>query len=180
MKLEAKEFDGSSHRRLITETKKDIGLLYLGIDGHYYYEPHNDLGFWSASRLRDVADFLDKINKPFDELVKKDLGVEATPNLILDEIGGFKNTPSEEIGSKVKIKNRGYIYTTYEKMFLELGFKNPGERKNLPSDKKEIIENIVFTIFNVGLHDDGSTKLYAIKDYNGNEYLFSKRGLKFL
>lgn len=180
MKIEAKEFDGSNHRRLIIDSKKDIGLLYLGVDGHYYYEPHNDLGFWSASRLRDVADFLDKINKPFDELVKKDLGVEATTTLILDEIGDFIKITSVEVGSKVKIRNRGYLYSTYAPMFHKLGFKNPEERKTLPAGKKITVENIIFTIFNIGIHEDGATKLYAIRDDEGNEYLFSKGGLKFL
>jgi hypothetical protein len=169
MKLEAKEFDGSSHRRLITETKKDIGLLYLGVDGYRYYEPNNDLGVWTSASLREVADFLDEINKPFDELVKKDLGVEATPNLILDEIGG-----------KVKIWDIGYMYTTYTKMFHKLGFKKPEECKAFPKGKKESLENTIFTIFNIGVHDYSSTKLYAIVDAEGNQYLLSKRGLEFL
>lgn len=164
MKLKAVEFDGSNHRRVVTKTNKDIGLLYLDVDGYYYYEPNDGGGTFASNHLRDIADLLDKINKPFDERVKKDL-------------------MTMKVGSKVLIKDIGEIYSTYDEMFKELGFKDldnsPKEIRNTYPDKKSL-KKVVFIIFAVGKHPLEGIKLYGVRDVKGNEFLFNKKGLKFL
>ena len=71
MKLRAVEFDGSNHKRVLTETGVNIGMLYLDVDGSYYYEPREGGGYFGANNLRDIANLLDEINAPFDRVVKE-------------------------------------------------------------------------------------------------------------
>ena len=71
MKLRAVEFDGSNHRRVITETGVNIGMFYLDVDGSYYYESREGGGYFGAHTLRDIANLLDEINVPYDEQVKE-------------------------------------------------------------------------------------------------------------
>lgn len=81
-----------------------------------------------------------------------------------------------KIGDKVKIKNFGRIYTTYTEMFIKMGFKNPIVPKEI-NDKKEF-EDVEFIVFAKEKHKYEKRKVFGIEDENGNQFLFSKRGIK--
>lgn len=165
MKLKAITLEDSLHKKVITETKKDIGLLLLDIDGYYYYVPNDGGGTFSSNHLRGIADLLDKVNAPFDKKLKK-----------------FFKKDKKVVGGKVRVVNAGHTYTTYNDMFEELGFKNPQERKSITDFYwfEEDLKKVEFTIFNIGTHINQKIKVYAIRDNEGNEFLFRKKGLKFL
>lgn len=50
--------------------KKEIGSFILDVDGSYYFWT-DDCGAWSSYSLELVAEELDRINKPFDDLIKQ-------------------------------------------------------------------------------------------------------------
>jgi hypothetical protein len=55
-----------------TITGKEIGSFQLDSNGFYYFWEKSDLnGCWSAYTLREIADKLDEVNKPFDDSVKE-------------------------------------------------------------------------------------------------------------
>lgn len=91
MKLKAVEFDGSNHRKVVTETGKEIGLFYLDCDGSYYFE--SGLGMHSSYNLRQIADLLDEINKPFEqetiEFFKNIENKEEITDFTIDEFTGI-------------------------------------------------------------------------------------------
>lgn len=51
------------------ENKKHLGYFRLDIDGYYYFEDIPNSGNWSSYALRQIADKLDEINKPYDDKV---------------------------------------------------------------------------------------------------------------
>lgn len=56
-----------------TNTGVDIGVFVMDVDGYYYYWPNRQKdGAWSPWMLRDVADKLDEVNKPWDDIVQAD------------------------------------------------------------------------------------------------------------
>jgi hypothetical protein len=70
--LVLKQNDLGSHY-VYTNTGVDIGVFVMDVDGYYYYWPNrqND-GAWAPWMLRDVADKLDEVNKPWDDIVQTD------------------------------------------------------------------------------------------------------------
>jgi hypothetical protein len=57
---------------LLTETDKELGSFQLDSDGSYYFWENSKLtGCWTGNNLRDIADKLDEVNRPFDEQVKE-------------------------------------------------------------------------------------------------------------
>lgn len=57
--------------RLFADNGKDIGSFQLDSDGFYYFWQDEDLvGCWTAHNLREIADELDKINKPYRNLIE--------------------------------------------------------------------------------------------------------------
>ena len=82
-----------------------------------------------------------------------------------------------KIGDKVKIKKFGHVYTTYIDKFIEMGFKNPDEEKDI---NKSEFRNTIFTIFAKGKHGNYDMNLFGIVDENGNQFLFSRKGLKHI
>jgi hypothetical protein len=52
---------------------KLIGSFVLQDDGYYGYYPNEPSGYWSSYSLRLIADELDKLNKEWDEYIKKNL-----------------------------------------------------------------------------------------------------------
>jgi hypothetical protein len=54
--------------------KKIIGSFVIQDDGYYGYYTTETSGYWSSYALRSIADALDKLNKDWDEQVKKDIG----------------------------------------------------------------------------------------------------------
>ena len=60
------DIEGCLHKRLLTETNKQIGIFYIDVDGYYYFEP-TGTGGYSSYHLREIAEELDKINKPYQD-----------------------------------------------------------------------------------------------------------------
>lgn len=85
-----------------------------------------------------------------------------------------------KIGDKVKIKKFSYIYTTYTDMFKKMGFENPNEPKRIEMKDKHLFKDVIFTIFAKENHADEPRKVFGIKDENGNQFLFGKKGLKLI
>ena len=55
------------------QNMKCIGAFSMDVDGYYYFWSNNDSGCWSSYELRMIADALDKVNKPYDDYIKKNL-----------------------------------------------------------------------------------------------------------
>lgn len=51
------------------KNQKLLGYFRLDIDGYYYFEDIPNSGNWSSYALRQIADKLDEINKPYDDKV---------------------------------------------------------------------------------------------------------------
>jgi len=81
---------------------------------------------------------------------------------------------SIEIGDKVKLITYNYLYTTYEKKFIELGFKNTKENY-YPDNYKELD----YKVIGKSIDDDEVTVLYFIKS-GDTELLTSKQGIEFV
>lgn len=81
-----------------------------------------------------------------------------------------------KIGDKVKIRKFGHIYTTYTGMFIKMGFKDPESTKSITD--KSLFTDVVFVIFAKEKHTDEPRKVFGIEDEKGNQFLFSKKGLK--
>lgn len=63
-------------RLIINNNNKDIGLVFRDVDGYYYWWPENMdwSGSWPSHVLRDIADLLDELNKPWDDELKEYFG----------------------------------------------------------------------------------------------------------
>jgi len=46
--------------------------IYQEVDGYYYYAPPGP-GSYSAHTLRDIANRLDELNEPWDDLIERKL-----------------------------------------------------------------------------------------------------------
>lgn len=47
-----------------------LGNVYREVDGYYVFWPKNQGGFWESHHMRLIADFLDELNKAWDDEVK--------------------------------------------------------------------------------------------------------------
>lgn len=91
MKLRVVEFDGSNHKRVLTETGVNIGVFYLDVDGSYYYDPATG-GLFSSYNLKNIAALLDEINAPYEKQVKEFFEKErekVQEDFIVDEFTGI-------------------------------------------------------------------------------------------
>jgi hypothetical protein len=70
MKLKVIEFDGGNHRKVVTDTGVEVGIFYLDASGFYYWE-HSGYGYFASNTLREIADLLDEINKPYNKQVEE-------------------------------------------------------------------------------------------------------------
>ena len=70
MKLKVVDVKDSSDKRVEVESGKCIGIFCLDISGFYYLDPKGE-GWYEAHTLRQIADLLDEINKPYKEQVDK-------------------------------------------------------------------------------------------------------------
>lgn len=58
----------------VSFNKKDIGRLFQSDDGFYYYDPlcqEGESGLWAAWWMRQIADKLDELNKPWDDHINE-------------------------------------------------------------------------------------------------------------
>lgn len=52
-------------------------------DGFYYFLPPVNSGFYAAHTLREIADFLDKVNKPWSDQIDNELNTHNQLHLPL-------------------------------------------------------------------------------------------------
>lgn len=49
-----------------------LGYAYIEVDGFYQYQfPKENTGVWSAWVLREIANILDALNKPYEEQIEE-------------------------------------------------------------------------------------------------------------
>ena len=66
--------DGDHHYQIAFDNGAKLGTAYQEVDGYFYFEPDcSKAGFWQPHILRGIADKLDEINKPWNDLIEKDL-----------------------------------------------------------------------------------------------------------
>jgi hypothetical protein len=58
---------------VVTKNEKLVGELIMDVDGYFYFWPEDSTGAWTPYILRQLADKMDEINKPWDEQVENDL-----------------------------------------------------------------------------------------------------------
>lgn len=78
-----------------------------------------------------------------------------------------------KVGQKVIIKNFGKVYTTRFDTFKSMGFKDPEKPKGIYNDSF-LYKDTIFEIFS------REGKFVGIQDEKGNQFLFSKKGLKLI
>jgi len=75
-----------------------------------------------------------------------------------------------KVGDKVQIVDSGRTYTTYDRMFKKLGFKN--------IHKNEFFQpGLVAEVFAVGEHESQGTTLLALQAQDGSQCLMSTLGV---
>jgi hypothetical protein len=48
-----------------------LGILYREIDGYFVFGPEPGGGSWSGHVLRDIADKIEELNKPWDQQIQE-------------------------------------------------------------------------------------------------------------
>lgn len=51
---------------------KFLGVFAVDVDGYYSFYPVDNNGCWDAYALRWIADALDVVNKPHDDLIQEE------------------------------------------------------------------------------------------------------------
>src|SRR5690606_3094476 len=76
-----------------------------------------------------------------------------------------------KVGDNVKVVYGGYSYTSYDKMFRKLNFRNTDKNPSAPN-------GTIGTVFDVCAHTSNSRYVcVAIRDKFGTEYLIEQKGL---
>ena len=58
--------------RLFSDNGKEIGSFQLDVNGYYYfYTDEETSGGWESYSLREIADELDRINKPYKDSIEE-------------------------------------------------------------------------------------------------------------
>ena len=66
--------DGEHRYHIVFTNGHKLGEAYQEVDGYFYFEPNrSNVGFWMPHILRAIADKLDEINKPWNDMVERDL-----------------------------------------------------------------------------------------------------------
>ena len=73
VKLKTKQVKGSSTLKVHVGDGHSIGKFIKDVDGYYYYKEDPKSGLSSSYSLRLVADLLDKVNKPWDDIIKSNM-----------------------------------------------------------------------------------------------------------
>ena len=86
------------------------------------------------------------------------------------------------VGTRVKVRDWGQLYTTYFNKFEEMGFKNPRKAKGNYFDvrwgKPNKFRGVAFKVFARSKHDGGCWGLYGIQDKKGNQFLIGTGGIR--
>lgn len=69
--------DEAIRRRKVLAAVRRDGDIITGDDGYRVFWPDHRRGFLDAFALRVIADELDRLNKDWDEQVKRDLSCET-------------------------------------------------------------------------------------------------------
>lgn len=114
---------------ILTEKGKKIGTFELSEDGYYYF--YTDGGFWQSWALKDIANKLDEVNKPFDDSVtaymKRDFEEKAKVEYrkLLNESGMFHEFYPHLTGNWKEDKIEWFeIYTNLEVLRRKYKYKN--------------------------------------------------------
>jgi len=62
-----KEIEDSTKKELYFEDRVYLGFVYQEVDGFYVFDPKREGGVWQAHELREIADILNELNKPWKE-----------------------------------------------------------------------------------------------------------------
>ena len=58
--------------RLFSDNGKEIGSFQLDVNGYYYfYTDEETSGGWESYSLREIADELNRINKPYEDSIEE-------------------------------------------------------------------------------------------------------------
>ena len=79
-----------------------------------------------------------------------------------------------KVGTRVKVVDDDYQFTTHWELFKQMGFKNAYEYRNLRDF--ENLEETDFVIFSK--HQQEEKQLYGIIDEKGNQFLIEESGLE--
>lgn len=75
-----------------------------------------------------------------------------------------------KVGDKVQIVDSGRTYTTYDRMFKKLGFRD--------KHKNEFFQpGLVAEVFAIGEHESQGTTLLALQAQDGSQCLISTKGV---
>ena len=56
----------------VGNSDRDIGYIYMEVDGYWVFMPKTGQGHWDSYSLRAIADKLDELNKPWDDKIKRE------------------------------------------------------------------------------------------------------------
>lgn len=63
------EMINTNHHRVLFG-ERQIGYFIMDVDGYYYFDfLTTPSGWWSSDKLKMVAELLEKMNKPYDDMV---------------------------------------------------------------------------------------------------------------
>lgn len=68
-------FDNVANGKYIVRKGHSVlGYAEPADDGYLYFWPMQRSGFWPSGTMRAIADKLDELNKPWDEIVAREIG----------------------------------------------------------------------------------------------------------
>jgi hypothetical protein len=145
--------------------------LYKGVypDDSYTY----DRVFWLPHNMVEFVNYI--TSESVDKSIKKTTReIRQTPGYQPEQKPG-KVSPLFRVGQQVVVNNADHCYTSYNKVFDLMGFKNTKE--NLPGN----ISNVgckIATIFDMEYHLDFNYMLCGIRFDDGKELLIGQEGLR--
>ena len=145
--------------------------LYKGVyhdesstDDRVFFLPHNMVEFVNYITSESVDKSIKKTTRE----------IRQTPGYQPEQKPG-KVSPLFRVGQQVVVNNADHCYTSYNKVFDLMGFKNTKE--NLPGN----ISNVgceIATIFDMEYHLDFNRMLCGIRFDDGKELLIGQEGLR--
>lgn len=145
--------------------------LYKGVypDDSYTY----DRVFWLPHNMVEFVNYI--TSESVDKSIKKTTReIRQTPGYQPEQKPG-KVSPLFRVGQQVVVNNAEDCYTSYDKVFDLMGFKNT--KKNLPGNISNV-ECKIATIFDMEYHLDFNYMLCGIRFDDGKELLIGQEGLR--
>lgn len=91
-------------------------------------------------------------------------------NSLLNLIDVLKKSPKYAFGETLVVRNNLESYTTRERTFKDLGFKNKKENKYWKDGTRGVV-------FNIGIINENNYVVYALRNENGTECLVGEEGV---